>query len=131
MVGDRWRDIAAEGAAGCKTVFIDHRYDETRTVPAAIRSAFGIVSVTGRSRVAKRQPGLDIIEATNGLARARYLVAIPSDPSLPDTPSSVYLERVHDVIEQSHRLPVMEAQLRELTDERDFFGLKQRVPARV
>lgn len=28
LVGDRWRDIAAGVAAGCKTVFIDHRYNE-------------------------------------------------------------------------------------------------------
>lgn len=28
MVGDRWRDIAAGRAAGCKTVFVDHGYDE-------------------------------------------------------------------------------------------------------
>ncbi|MES2355805.1 MAG: HAD family hydrolase [Pseudomonadota bacterium] len=28
MVGDRWRDIAAGEAAGCKTVFVDYGYDE-------------------------------------------------------------------------------------------------------
>lgn len=28
MVGDRWRDIAAGKAAGCRTVFIDHGYQE-------------------------------------------------------------------------------------------------------
>jgi D-glycero-D-manno-heptose 1,7-bisphosphate phosphatase len=28
MVGDRWRDIAAGRAAGCRTIFIDHRYNE-------------------------------------------------------------------------------------------------------
>lgn len=28
MVGDRWRDIEAGRGAGCKTVFIDHGYDE-------------------------------------------------------------------------------------------------------
>jgi D-glycero-D-manno-heptose 1,7-bisphosphate phosphatase len=28
MVGDRWRDIAAGIAAGCKTMFIDYGYDE-------------------------------------------------------------------------------------------------------
>lgn len=28
MVGDRWRDIAAGEAAGCKTVFVDYRYSE-------------------------------------------------------------------------------------------------------
>lgn len=28
MVGDRWRDIDCGHAAGCRTVFIDHGYDE-------------------------------------------------------------------------------------------------------
>jgi D-glycero-D-manno-heptose 1,7-bisphosphate phosphatase len=28
MVGDRWRDIEAGAAAGCRTVFIDYQYDE-------------------------------------------------------------------------------------------------------
>ena len=28
MVGDRWRDIEAGRSAGCKTCFIDYRYDE-------------------------------------------------------------------------------------------------------
>jgi D-glycero-D-manno-heptose 1,7-bisphosphate phosphatase len=30
MVGDRWRDTEAGEAAGCKTVFIDHGYQERR-----------------------------------------------------------------------------------------------------
>lgn len=30
MVGDRWRDIEAGLAAGCRTVFIDYGYDERR-----------------------------------------------------------------------------------------------------
>jgi D-glycero-D-manno-heptose 1,7-bisphosphate phosphatase len=30
MVGDRWRDIGAGQAAGCKTVFLDSGYDEPR-----------------------------------------------------------------------------------------------------
>ena len=28
MVGDRWRDVEAGQRAGCKTVFIDYKYDE-------------------------------------------------------------------------------------------------------
>lgn len=28
MVGDRWRDVGAGLAAGCRTVLIDHEYDE-------------------------------------------------------------------------------------------------------
>jgi D-glycero-D-manno-heptose 1,7-bisphosphate phosphatase len=30
MVGDRWRDIEAGAAAGCRTAFIDHGYAERR-----------------------------------------------------------------------------------------------------
>ena len=30
LVGDRWRDIEAGAAAGCRTILIDHRYDERR-----------------------------------------------------------------------------------------------------
>ncbi len=30
MVGDRWRDTAAGEAAGCKTLYIDHGYQERR-----------------------------------------------------------------------------------------------------
>ena len=30
MVGDRWRDVEAGIAAGCKTIFIDYGYDEKR-----------------------------------------------------------------------------------------------------
>jgi D-glycero-D-manno-heptose 1,7-bisphosphate phosphatase len=32
MVGDRWRDIEAGHAAGCRTVFIDYGYSERRPV---------------------------------------------------------------------------------------------------
>lgn len=28
MIGDRWKDISAGQAAGCKTIFIDYSYDE-------------------------------------------------------------------------------------------------------
>jgi D-glycero-D-manno-heptose 1,7-bisphosphate phosphatase len=30
MVGDRWRDVAAGAAAGCRTIFIDNGYEERR-----------------------------------------------------------------------------------------------------
>ncbi len=30
MVGDRWRDVEAGRRAGCRTVFVDHQYDERR-----------------------------------------------------------------------------------------------------
>lgn len=30
MIGDRWRDVGAGKAAGCRTIFIDYNYDERR-----------------------------------------------------------------------------------------------------
>lgn len=33
MVGDRWRDIEAGNAAGCKSFFIDYHYTEKRPEP--------------------------------------------------------------------------------------------------
>ncbi len=30
MVGDRWRDVEAGASAGCKTFFINYRYDEKK-----------------------------------------------------------------------------------------------------
>lgn len=32
MIGDRWRDIEAGRCAGCKTIFIDYNYAETKHV---------------------------------------------------------------------------------------------------
>lgn len=32
MIGDRWRDIDAGAAAGCRTIFIDYGYKEARRV---------------------------------------------------------------------------------------------------
>jgi len=39
MVGDRWRDIEAGQAAGCRTVFIDYGYDERQPQGCDIRAA--------------------------------------------------------------------------------------------
>jgi len=33
LVGDRWRDVAAAHAAGCKALFIDYKYEERRPDP--------------------------------------------------------------------------------------------------
>lgn len=32
MVGDRWRDVEAGAAAGCRTIFVDYRYNEKKPV---------------------------------------------------------------------------------------------------
>ena len=37
MVGDRWRDISAGQAAGCKNIFVDHSYSETKPQMPYIR----------------------------------------------------------------------------------------------
>lgn len=39
MVGDRWRDIDCGHAAGCRTIFIDHGYDEVLKQPPDFRVA--------------------------------------------------------------------------------------------
>jgi D-glycero-D-manno-heptose 1,7-bisphosphate phosphatase len=36
LVGDRWRDVEAGAAAGCRTILIDQHYDEPRSAPNAI-----------------------------------------------------------------------------------------------
>ena len=38
MVGDRWSDIAAGNAAGCRTVLIDYQYNEPLTVEPDLRA---------------------------------------------------------------------------------------------
>jgi len=47
MVGDRWRDVEAGHAAGCRTVFLDHGYDERQPVApdAVVTSLAAAVSV--------------------------------------------------------------------------------------
>jgi D-glycero-D-manno-heptose 1,7-bisphosphate phosphatase len=56
MVGDRWRDIDAGRAAGCRTVFVDWGYDERRpdkpdaTVRSLGEAADWILSHTRRAR---------------------------------------------------------------------------------
>lgn len=39
MVGDRWRDIEAGQAAGCRTIFIDYSYNEKRPASYDFRVA--------------------------------------------------------------------------------------------
>lgn len=39
MVGDRWRDMAAGQAAGCRTIFIDYNYDEEQPKSWDLRTA--------------------------------------------------------------------------------------------
>ena len=50
MVGDRWRDIEAGQAAGCRTVFVDHGYAERSAVePRSRRFASLVEAVPGSS----------------------------------------------------------------------------------
>jgi len=39
MVGDRWRDVEAGIAAGCKTLFIDYGYDEQQPKSSTVKVA--------------------------------------------------------------------------------------------
>ena len=47
MVGDRWRDVTAGHAAGCKTIFIDYGYAETLETPPD----FVVTSLLEASRI--------------------------------------------------------------------------------
>jgi GT2 family glycosyltransferase/glycosyltransferase involved in cell wall biosynthesis/SAM-dependent methyltransferase len=60
--------------------------------------------------------GAEVIEATNGLARAQYLVAIGTDGALPEFASSAYLDGrvVHDVVQKAQTLPLVQAHEAEL-----------------
>jgi D-glycero-D-manno-heptose 1,7-bisphosphate phosphatase len=51
MVGDRWRDISAGKAAGCKTIFLDYGYEEAGPdkadfVACSLLEASGIILQT-------------------------------------------------------------------------------------
>jgi len=54
MVGDRWRDVEAGRAAGCRTVLIEAGYDERRAAPdfsvASLVDACGVILKLGSSR---------------------------------------------------------------------------------
>lgn len=79
--------------------------------------------VLGSVLAAENRPGwrsyerrsLDRIEATPGLARGHYLVALASDSPLPDFGSSAYLDRrrVHDIVQDAMTLPRLDARLAE------------------
>lgn len=48
MVGDRWRDVAAGSAAGCKTMFVDYGYNEQQPTQVdfsvgSLKEAAGII----------------------------------------------------------------------------------------
>jgi len=61
----------------------------------------------------------DVVEATNGLARAHYLIAVAGNSALPGTGSSVYLDRagVHATVERARVVAGAEARLSELALE--------------
>ena len=53
LVGDRWRDVAAAHAAGCKALFIDYKYEEQQPASPflAVKSlpeAVGLIVQAGR-----------------------------------------------------------------------------------
>ncbi|HUC48148.1 MAG TPA: HAD family hydrolase [Xanthobacteraceae bacterium] len=63
MVGDRWRDVMAGRAAGCRTIFVDYGYrqdgpNEPDHVVASLPDAVDIIVGRGRqkSRLASNQP---------------------------------------------------------------------------
>jgi len=47
MVGDRAKDIEAGRRAGCRTIFIDHGYRESRPEPAADFTTYSLLEAAG------------------------------------------------------------------------------------
>jgi GT2 family glycosyltransferase/glycosyltransferase involved in cell wall biosynthesis/SAM-dependent methyltransferase len=60
--------------------------------------------------------GSEMIEATGGLARAQYLIAVATDGAMPELASSAFLDArvVHDVVQQVRLLPMVQAHEAEL-----------------
>ena len=54
MVGDRWRDVEAGNAAGCKTIFIDYEYDEQRPQ----LSDFQVISMVEAASIILMESGI-------------------------------------------------------------------------
>ena len=44
MVGDRWRDIAAGKAAGCRTILVDRKWPERREQPDLVVADIGVAA---------------------------------------------------------------------------------------
>ena len=100
---------------------LESRFDHVEII--AQRPVLGSLfasGTTGQWRSYERR-GPDIIEATNGLARAHYLVAVATNGVLPEFPSSIYLDRrrVHDVVEDANRLPAVAEAATQAGCERD------------
>ncbi len=48
LVGDRWKDVLAGQRAGCRTIFLDHDYDEPRPAPPAEFTVRSLTEATER-----------------------------------------------------------------------------------
>ncbi len=74
----------------------------------------------------------DILEATDGLPRADYLIGVATDGEMPPLFSSTYIDRrrVHALVEELERLPPISARAAELAQEvgtlREEYGGLQR-----
>ena len=60
VVGDRWRDVEAGRRAGCRTVLIDHAYDEPMAVADAIAGSLSeavpsIISLSRRGAASRSE----------------------------------------------------------------------------
>ena len=57
MIGDRWRDIEAGKSVGCKTIFIDYNYKETKpknpnfTTDSLLNSVYIIEKLQGKKKI--------------------------------------------------------------------------------
>jgi D-glycero-D-manno-heptose 1,7-bisphosphate phosphatase len=61
MVGDRWRDVEAGQAAGCRVVFIDRGYDERR--PTSFEFLAASLGEAASAILADQVPTTDVMES--------------------------------------------------------------------
>lgn len=81
MVGDRWRDVEAGQAAGCRTIFIDYGYAERRPsrpdmVSSSLAAAVPDIVATSRQTGIRMTPSVDALKVqifADGADRARIL----------------------------------------------------------
>lgn len=79
MVGDRWRDIEAGRAAGCRTIFIDYGYAERRPaapdlVTTSLAAAMPVI--VAQARESPMTPNVDALKVkifADGADKARML----------------------------------------------------------
>ena len=61
MIGDRWKDIEAGRCVGCKTIFIDYNYKETKVknsnfITDSLVNSVYIIEKLQNKKIKKQKP---------------------------------------------------------------------------